>query len=241
MTSAGTVSIVQVARVASRLVPHRWLWAEENAARIAAHWDERRSRSPALFDGRVLMVAATRAEAGTLSADFFETAYSNLLAHADLGFPDSEIRNGFAMGALQGSDGGFLLGEMAGHTANAGRLYFPAGTPDLSDVRPDGTVDLAASILREIREETGLAPGADALSPNWTIVRHEGRIAFMRDVLLPIPAETARERIRVHLAADPEPELSGIHVVRSVADIDRARMPGFLPAYLEWALARVQR
>ena len=54
------------------------------------------------------------------------------LAWRDFGFPDANIANGFSMAALLSADGAFDLGEMAPHTANAGAIYFPSGTPDAS-------------------------------------------------------------------------------------------------------------
>src|SRR5882762_3146621 len=77
-----------------------------------------------------------RAEIGErLRADYFETDFASFLAWRDWGFADKGVFNGFGMGALRSIDGAFVMGEMAAHTANAGRIYFPAGTPDLDDLR----------------------------------------------------------------------------------------------------------
>ena len=61
------------------------------------------------------------------------------------------------MGALRASDGAYLLGVMGPQTVNAGKVYFPAGVPDLDDI-VDDRVDLARNVRREMAEETGLRP-----------------------------------------------------------------------------------
>lgn len=234
-------TLVRVAAIAARLVDHRWDWAERNAAAVAANWERRRARTPAIFNGRVLMVAAMRQAGATLEADFFATDYANLLGWADAGAPDATVANGFASGVLRTADGAFVLGRMAAHTANAGKLYFPCGTPDLSDVTASGAVDLAASLVREIGEETGIAAGELAVEPGWVVVREGGLVAFMRVARLEIAAEAAGARIRGHLAADPRPELSEIRLVRSLADIEGEPVPPFVPAFLRWAAGPDQR
>ena len=89
------------------------------------------------------------------AAEFFETDYASFLAWRDWDIPDATVQNCFAMGAIKGADGAFVLGIMGDHTANAGSIYFPCGMTDPQSV--DGTsVNLEASLWREVAEETGL-------------------------------------------------------------------------------------
>lgn len=229
--------ILRVAGVEARLLPHRWAWAEANAEAIAAHWRRRVSGRPAMFNGRVLMTAAAEQRGERLHARFFETDYANLLAWIEGGCPDPSVANGFAMGALLGRDGGFVLGRMAEHTANAGRLYFPCGTPDLSDVTAEGEVDLASSLEREIGEETGLQPCDYAVESGWSIVRAGGLLGFMRLVRLRMTAEETRARILAHLAQERQPELADVVIARGPDDLEEALMPAVVPIFLQDAFA----
>ena len=222
--------------VTASLAPHRWSWAEANRERIVAHWARRRAERPAIFNGRVLMLSGLEDEAGRTVARFFETGYAEMTAWLDLDRPGVGVGNGFAMGALRGRDGGFILGRMADHTANAGHLYFPAGTPDLGDVTSEGEVDLAGSMLREITEETGLGPDDWTVAPNWTVVEEEGRVAFLREIRLSVPAEEACRRIRGFLATETRPELAGVEIVTPGGALDDA-IPAYLRTYLDATFA----
>ena len=217
-----------------------WPFAEVEAERIANHWRARVAVQPRLFNGRVLLLGRHAIGADrrgvTLRGEYFETDFAPFLAWRDFGFPDLTVANAFSMAALVAADGAFLLGEMAAHTANAGATYFPAGTPDPNDIF-DGKVDLAASALRELEEETGIAADAVACDPGWTVVYAPPRIACMKLMRLAEPAETVKARVEAFLAADPEAELSGVHIVRGPADVDRARAPGFIVDFFDYAFA----
>jgi 8-oxo-dGTP pyrophosphatase MutT (NUDIX family) len=228
--------ILHVRRIEARCAPFRWRWAEANRAAIAAHWAKRRAATPRLYNGPVLLVSEHAISGEVLRATFFRTDFASFLAFKEFGFPDRSVANGFAMAALQATDGAFLLGVMGAQTANRGHVYFPAGTPDPSDLRPDG-VDLAGSVIRELREETGLSEGDVQVLDRWTVVRHGATLAFMRPVLLSEDADAARRRILAYLARQESPELADIVIARGPADID-ARMPVFVRAHLADAFAR---
>jgi 8-oxo-dGTP pyrophosphatase MutT (NUDIX family) len=69
--------------------------------------------------------------------------------------------------------------QMAPHTVNGGQIYFPAGTPDPSDV-VGGKVDLDASARRELFEETGVRAEETVVASTWTVVFAGSRIAWRR-------------------------------------------------------------
>lgn len=226
--------IFHVARIDAQVAPFDWDFARARAGEISAHWAGMVAAKPALYDGRVLLgcdIAHTPENGGALQAKYFETAFSAFMAWRDFGFPGARVFNGFAMAALRSADGAFLLGEMAAHTANAGKSYFPAGTPDLDDIVGD-TVDLAGSVARELREETGIAVGDGDFDPIWTIVRLGPRIACMRPVRLDMCAEEIVARVDDFLARDAEPELAGLRIVRNMRDLDRLNAPQFIRVYL---------
>ncbi|MFC0282868.1 NUDIX hydrolase [Camelimonas abortus] len=231
-------AIAPLRAVTARFVRRPWPWAEANRARIEAYWREAKARRPRLFNGAILLSRRPQIRDGHYEAVYQPVDFAAFLTWRDLGWPDPGMVNGFSMAALRGADGAFVAGVQGRHTANGGSVYFAAGTPDLSDVRPDGAVDLAGNIVRELREETGLDAAGLAFAPGWTAVLDGGRAALVREARSPLPAEELARRIRAHIAADPEAELADVVVIRSAADIDPARMQPFMRAWLAWRFAQ---
>ena len=218
-----------------RLGADVWDFAHSRPAEIDAHWAARIARQPGLFNGRILMLGPHAIGGRVLRGEFVETDFKNFLAWREWGFPASSACNGFAMAALRGADGVFILGEMSVHTASAGAVYFPAGTPDLSDVFGE-TVDLDASVRRELLEETGLVAAADEIGTGWTLVRAPGRVACMKPIRLHATAGAAKARIEATIAQEARPEFCAIHLVASPADFTPA-MPEFVRAYMAYVFA----
>jgi 8-oxo-dGTP pyrophosphatase MutT (NUDIX family) len=211
--------------------PTPWPFAQARRADIDAHFASEQRQRP-IWNGRVLLARRPVFTDNRLTADYFETDFASFLAWRDWGFPDSEVFNGFGMGALRGSDGAFVLGEMAAHTANAGRIYFPSGTPDPDDVR-DGAVDIAGSVAREVLEETGLAEADYTASAHWDCVVSGAAVAMIRILRVDMTGEALRARIEASLARQQQqPELCAIHLVRELRDLTAA-MPRFVTAFIE--------
>jgi 8-oxo-dGTP pyrophosphatase MutT (NUDIX family) len=226
------IRVVALERLELRFEPQPWPWAEANRAFVERHFEEAREKRPALWNGRVLLLHRFAIEAGVFRGAYLATDFAAFLAWRDAGFPDPSVRNCFSAGALRAADGAFLLGRMARHTANAGKIYFPAGTPDPGDVGADGAVDLMGSVLRELAEETGLLASEVSPGPRWYAALAGARIGLMRPLRLREASDKLAARIRAFIAGEKEPELEDVVIVRKPADFV-PEMPDFVRLYIE--------
>jgi 8-oxo-dGTP pyrophosphatase MutT (NUDIX family) len=223
-------SIVAIDALDLSFAPRPWPFADARRGEIDAHFEMRRRKTPQIWNGRVLLLSECVVGERRLSGTFFETDFASFLAWRDWKCPDPTVTNCFAMGALRTADGAFLVGVMGAHTANSGRIYFPAGTPDPQDIQ--GTiVDLESNVTREVAEETGLT--SDDFSPQagWCAVVEGARIALFKILHVDAAAPDLRTRILGHLARETEPEFTDIRILRGLGDLD-PMMPTFVAAFL---------
>jgi 8-oxo-dGTP pyrophosphatase MutT (NUDIX family) len=233
------IPIIPLTRLDLRYEPGAWPFAVARRAEIDAHFTKLRVETPDIWNGRVLMMRQGGIADGVLSGSYLETDFASFIAWRDWGFPDTTMYNCFAMAALRAADGAFLLGQMGPHTATAGQIYFAAGTPDPNDIVGD-TVDLERGVIRELTEETGLTLADVTPQPGWTATPLGQRIALMKIVQAREDAIALRERILADFARQQAPELSDMHIVRSIDDLD-PRMPPYVRTYLSAALANTLR
>jgi 8-oxo-dGTP pyrophosphatase MutT (NUDIX family) len=224
------IAIFPVTSLDLRFEPAPWRFALDRRAEIDAHFAEMKAAKPEIWNGQILLMRRWSLHGAALHGAYMETDFASLLAWRDFGFPDRATFNCFGMAALRAADGAYLLGEMAPTTTNAGRIYFPAGTPEPEDV-VDGKVDLAGNVMRELAEETGLTRSDVEIAEGWTCVRVGPRLAMMQEMRSRENARDLRARILDHLPHDPHQELSDIHIVRGPADVDPQRMPPWITEY----------
>jgi len=223
-------SIFHIDGLELSFVPKPWAFAIERRVAIDDYFEKLRHEKPTLWNGRVLLLHQHEIAGGVLRGEYLETDYASFAAWRHWGRPSAEVRDCFGAAAIVGSDGAFLLGVMAPHTFNGGRIYFPCGTPDPDDI-VDGKVDLDLSMRRELKEETGFDVSEFDAEPGWTTVAEGPLIAQLKVLRSSETADVLRKRMLAHLASERNPELADIRIVRGPGDIDPA-MPPFVMAFL---------
>ena len=232
-----SITFHEIDTIEAVVEPFDWAFPRAHAAEIEAYWDRMAAGKPGFFNGTVLIQHRGAVEGRVFRAGYSTTEYKHFLGFLRLGHESPGVRNGFGMAALRAADGAFLLGQMGPHTANAGMIYFAAGTPDLGDIK-DGTVDLAGSVVREMCEETGLTEADVRIGQGWTCLLLDKRAAFMRPVTIPLAAEDARTLMLERMKSLHEDELSDIVIIRPGFDPDDKRMPEFMARYMAREFAR---
>ena len=212
--------------------PRPWPFAAERRADIDAFFAKLQREKPAVWNGRALVMYECAIAERVLRGRYLETDYASFAAWCTWDRPPAGAYDGFGAGALIAADDAALVGVMGPQNFNAGRIYFPCGTPDPSDII-DGKVDLDFSVRRELKEETGIDAAELTVEPGWTTVVDGPYRAQIKTLRSRENAEILRERMLAHLASEEEPELSDIRIVRGPADFDPA-MPRFVTAFLRY-------
>jgi len=224
------IAIEHLDRLELAFAPHPWPFAIERRAEIDAYFAELQRANPAVWNGRVLLLYRHRLTGGVLSGAYLEADFASFSAWRAWGRLETGVRDCFAAAAIIAADGAVLLGVMGAHTSNAGRIYFPCGTPDLNDVKGN-QVDLEASVWRELKEETGFAQADFTVETGWTSITDGPLIALIKVMRAAESADALQARARLYLATERQPELADLRIVRGPCDFDPA-MPPFVTAFL---------
>ncbi len=213
-----------------RFAPKPWPFAIERRAEIDAFFADLVRQKPAMWNGRALVLHNYEVVDGVLRGECLETDYASFAAWSEWGWPAKDVRDCFGAAAMISADGAILLGVMAAHTFNAGHIYLPCGTPDPGDVR-NGKVDIEFNVSRELKEETGLDISEFTPEPGWTMVTHGALVALIKVLRSKENAVVLRNRILQFNAAEKQPELADIRIVRSPADFD-PKMREFVKTFM---------
>jgi 8-oxo-dGTP pyrophosphatase MutT (NUDIX family) len=222
--------IFHIDRLDLSFAPRPWDFAVARRREIDAFFASLQRDKPTIWNGRVLLLHHQMVTGGVLRGEYLETDYASFAAWRHWGRPPAKVHDCFSAAAILTVDGAFLLGVMGSHTFNAGKIYFPCGTPDPKDI-VGNKVDLEQSVGRELHEETGLDVVEFASEPGWTMVIDGPLIAQIKVLHSKESSAVLRERILVHIASEQHPELADIRVIRKREDADPA-MPRFVTTFL---------
>jgi ADP-ribose pyrophosphatase YjhB (NUDIX family) len=213
----------------------RWAYAEQRAEAIAAYWVRRKAENPALFNGRVMMCLDWKLAGTTFIARLMATDFANFLYWRSRGDEDRTVYDAFGSALVWSRDGSILLAEPGAHTINAGNLYLPGGFIDERDVAANDTIDIDASIARELFEETGLAAPAVQQRPGGLVVRAGQLLSLVGQFDAPHQArDELRAHVEGHMRSETEPELARIVMHDPEADAPQQRMPAYVPPLLAY-------
>jgi len=198
-----------------------WPLAVSNAQAIADHFEHRRNGNPAFYDGQIFVLRQLRRELDAIAGSFSLERFSAFLFWRDGLGTDSAALDGFATAVVRSIEGHVLVGRAALDTLNAGRIYLPGGFIDARDRRPDGTIDIDASVARELAEETGLDVARLTRVPGYIVARHSRHCCFSIEYRSPLPAETMIESVRRGLPHAGDGELTEVVAIRDADDLAR--------------------
>ncbi len=214
-----TGSVCFVSRCDFRLDPAaEWPFALGHREAVDAHWREAVEANPSFFNGCIFLMKDIDIADGVFTASFVKTEFKSFLYWKACGFPEAGVWDGFGSALLRSAEGHVVLGRQTLGHVNSGLTYLPGGFIDQRDVRADHSIDIGASIAREVKEETGLATGDMELRPGFYLTRLGRQISVAAEYRSSLAAEDLRVKLLEHIAGEDEPELADVVIVRRPPD-----------------------
>ena len=207
-----------------------WPLAVENTAAIAAHFAHRQAANPSFFDGQVFVLRQLWRQGTHIEGVASLERFSSFLYWRDGRAGDAEALDGFGAALVRSAEGHVLAIRASAGTLNAGRVYLPGGFIDARDRRANGTIDMDASIARELAEETGLDARTLQRVPGYIVARYGRYCCFCVEFHSPLAATDLREEMLCGIAREGDGEVADVIVIRDEGDlahydvIDHARL-----------------
>lgn len=210
-----------------RLTGAPWGFAQENAVEIARHWSRRLADNPSFFNGRVLVLERYDLRGGVLDARFMETDFANFLYWKDMGYPRAGAIDGFGSALIRACGGEVLLARQTAGHLNAGLTYMPGGFIDPRDVLADGTVDIDASVVRELVEETGLSAAHFDRPPGYLVTILPFQVSIAVEFVSRLAADELRQLLVSELGRQSDPELEDFVIFRRAPAMEEGNVAEF--------------
>jgi ADP-ribose pyrophosphatase YjhB (NUDIX family) len=181
------------------------------------------------------MLSSYRIDAGVFIGRLAPVEFKAFLFWKELGCPDRSMFDVFGSALIRADDGAILLGRQKSGI-NAGLVYLPGGFIDQRDVDEAGQVDISASVLREVEEETGLSRHQLGVRDGFLVTTIGAQISIALELVADGDAETVQRQIREVLATEAEPELDEIVSVRKWAEVEALPVPAYARVLLAYLL-----
>lgn len=214
-----------------RLEPDEHPYQHAHIDEIERNWAKEREANPHLFDGWMVLCSSLSYDGRKLAGRCHPIRFATYL-HWRRHRADDSAENVFAQAMPVSSDNALVAIRMAGHTANAGRVYFAAGSLEPEDVS-GGRADFDRNMRRELSEETGIELDGVPRDPGYHAVCVETGLVLVRRYFLPEAAQEIATRIRHFAAADERPEIDGPVIIADAGHAP-AQLAPHMPPLIAW-------
>jgi len=206
------------------------------AEAIAENWARETAANPALFDGRLMFFDRMAVSSEGVFAEGYSTPFSAFMWWRRE--PRTEGFHIFAYPVLATSDGALVAIRMGPKTANAGQVYFAAGSLEDVDVI-DGRCDVEKNMRREVLEETGIDLDEAEGGEGYHAVHIRRRVTLVKLFRFRETADALIARIEAHIRVAEEEEIAGAVAIRSADPTAHPYNAAMLPI-IEWYFSRAE-